>query len=108
MAKIHVADSILNAIEIIVQKYTAGLQNNFIKSAIKSVTTKGQYVVVLNGSEYVVSSGVGIQFSAGDLVWVHVPNGNYSDAYISATITPKSVNPSVVSSAKASAIHRQK
>lgn len=85
-SKNAISDKILKAIEIAIKRSTEGLTNNFIKAIVKSVGTDHDYLVTVNGSDYTMQSGCGLVFEAGDPVWVHIPNGNYKNAYISASV----------------------
>lgn len=95
---LNISDKIIDAIEKMVGQAVASSQNNDVRTAIMGVPSANQYTVMIGGAEYVVPSGIGITFSVGDLVWVHLPNGSITDAYIAACVTPKTISSSVVTS----------
>ena len=74
---------ILKSIEIMVQKAIEKNQTLDIASVVTDIKNN-KYKVIINGSEYWVKDGVGINPSIGMPVWLRVPSGNYSLMYICA------------------------
>lgn len=89
-ASSKIIDSILYAVNHAMQPLLHPDYKTGIK-AVKSTSAGTLYTVVIQGAEYDVPSGIGLTFNVGDRVWVHAPNNSLKDAYISATITPKTV-----------------
>lgn len=83
------ADDILDVIEMAIEKYTSKLRDNFIRTTVQEISSDYKYKVKINGADYNVISGCGMQFSAGESVWVHIPNGDYAKAYICASSTTR-------------------
>lgn len=92
MANNSVADMILNAVDYAIEKKMGNLKQNYVLTTIKATSASKKrypYIVVINGSEYRVMNGLGVNFAVGDRVWVHIPDGDYSKAYICASATGK-------------------
>lgn len=81
----NTADDILDVIEMAIEKYTSKLRDNFIRTTVQEISSDYKYKVKINGSDYNVISGCGMQFNVGESVWVHIPNGDYSKAFICAS-----------------------
>ena len=85
MAQLNIQEEIFKSIETIVQKI---LEKSNLTKIVPSVIVdkKGsKYVVTINGTNYVVEDGIGFSgLHTSSPVWVTVPNGDYSKAYISA------------------------
>ena len=96
MSRTGVNEQLLNVIEYAVDKKIADMRENFVRTAIKALASDYKYVVVINGSEYTVPSGLGLAFKTGDKVWVHIPYGDYKRAYICATATNYQISDQIV------------
>ena len=85
MAQLNIQEEIFKSIETIVQKI---LEKSNITKVVPSIVidTKGsKYVVTINGTNYVVEDGIGFSdLHRSSPVWVTVPSGDFSKAYISA------------------------
>jgi hypothetical protein len=84
-----IADEVLNAIEYAIDKTTSNLRRNYVKTAIKYVSSDGKYTVTIDGADYTVPTGCGMKFVAGEKIWVHIPEGNLNNAYICASAEGK-------------------
>lgn len=78
-----IAEEILKTIDLGIQERIAKLQNNDIPSVVTEIKNN-KYKVAINGLEKYVKDGVNVSPTVGQSVWVHLPNGNIRDAYISA------------------------
>jgi hypothetical protein len=79
-----IQDEIFKSIEALVKEK---LDSYKISRDIASVVTSksgSKYHVLIDGGDYIVKDGVGVSPSVGTAVWVRIPNGNYTDAYICA------------------------
>lgn len=76
-------DEIFKAIEIMVQKKIEYLINQDIATIVLQRNGE-KYKVNLNGADYWIKDGVNLSPTVGSSVWVHIPNGNYNNAYICA------------------------
>lgn len=95
----NVADDILDVIEMAIEKKLARLRNNFVRTTIVEMTSDNSlYIVNINGANYSVYSGTGIEFQVGDAVWVHVPDGDYKKAYICAAAFKRDIFQEITSS----------
>ena len=89
----NAADDILDVIEMGIKNYISRLKDNFVRTTVKAVSSDfNYYTVLINGADYKVISGCGIRFDPGDQVWVHIPEGDYKKAYISASAQPKYIS----------------
>lgn len=78
-----IAEEILKTIDLAIQERVSKLYNTDIPSVVTEIKNN-KYKVTINGLEKFVKDGVGISPTVGQAVWVHLPNGNIRDAYISA------------------------
>ena len=85
-----VTDNILKTIDYAIEKRTRELFNQDLSGVITGIKNDGNYVVLLQGEEYIVPNGCGISFKIGDLVWVHSPNGKFEKKFIISSRTPNS------------------
>lgn len=78
-----IQNEIIKSIDIIVQKYLERYQFLDAESVVLEVKNN-KYKVNINGGDYYVKDGVGINPTVGTAVWIHIPNGDIKNAYISA------------------------
>lgn len=79
----NIQEEIIKAINVIVEKNIEKYQLLDVPSVVTGVKN-GKYKVTINGAEYYVKDGVNINPAIGTLVWIHIPNGDIKNAYISA------------------------
>lgn len=86
MRSMSVKDEIKQAIKISVQKEIQKLKSKMTRDEVAVVMEiKGdKYRVDINGYSYWIKDGVGIVLSVGTGVWIRIPEGNMSFAYICA------------------------
>ena len=79
-----VTDSILKTIEFAIDRKIKPYTNMDIAGIIVGIPddTNDAYQVRIDKAEYKIVNGTGIGFKAGDLVWVHCPNGDFNKKYI--------------------------
>ena len=79
-----IQDELIRTIEIIVNRKI----NNIVQSRDVATVVTGingdKYKVTINGNDYWVKDGVNISPTIGMAVWVHIPNGKYTQAFIMA------------------------
>lgn len=78
-----IAEEILKTIDLGIKERVSKLYNTDVPSVVTEISN-GKYKVNINGLEKLVKDGVGVSPTVGQAVWVHLPNGNIRDAYISA------------------------
>lgn len=78
-----IAEEILKTIDLGIKERVSKLYNTDVPSVVTGIKN-GKYTVTINGLEKDVKDGVGVSPTVGQAVWVHLPNGNIRDAYISA------------------------
>lgn len=79
----NIQEEILKSIELMLQKALEKHQTSDVASVVTEIKNN-KYKVTINGADYWVKDGVGIKPAVGTLVWIHVPNGQIGNAYISA------------------------
>ena len=85
MERLNIQEEIFKSIETIVQKVLEKSNITQLVSCVIVDTKYDKYVVSINGANYVVKDGIGISgLHVSTPVWVTVPNGDYSKAFISA------------------------
>lgn len=94
--KSDAADDILDVIEMGMAKAVSRLRDNFVRTTVKAVSSDFRYTVGINGADYNVVSGCGLEFSVGEQVWVHIPEGDYKKCYICAAATARHLHEEVV------------
>lgn len=78
-----IQNEIIKSIDIIVSKYMEKYQFLDAPSVVLEVKNN-KYKVNINGGDYYVKDGVNINPTVGTAVWIHIPNGDIKNAYISA------------------------
>lgn len=78
-----VQNEILKTISMMVQKEIENQKNLDVPSLIKEIDGDN-YKVQVDGGEYWVKDGVGLDLQVGTKVWLHKPNGNISQMFIMA------------------------
>ena len=85
MDQLDIQEEIFKSIETIVQKV---IEQSHLTQVVASVVVdqkRDKYVVTINGTNYIVKDGIGFNdLHRSSPVWVTVPNGDYTKAYISA------------------------
>ena len=84
-----VVDEIYKAIEITIQRYISKMKisqhvNGVVVGESKKSKGKNKYRVKVDGEIYDVKDGLGIKPAPNSTVWVTVPNGDWSLAFICA------------------------
>lgn len=82
MSATKVEEEIFKTIDYAINKKTKKFSQMDAPGVIDSVKPDGSYTVQIQGESYAVPNGCGISFKAGDLVWVHSPNGDFNRKYI--------------------------
>ena len=75
---------IINTIDLLIEKRLSKLA---ISRDIPSVVTDidgDTYIVNINGGKQKIKCGTNITLTKGSPIWVHVPNGDFSKAFILA------------------------
>ena len=77
---------IIQTIKITVQKEIQKLKSSVPRDVPSVVTgiSGNKYKVNIDGGEYWIKDGIGLGLTVGMSVWVHVPNGKYTQAFIMA------------------------
>lgn len=79
------ANEILDTIQFAINKALEPFQKQNLKGYVKSIDSKtGKFIVTIDGKDYKLYNGVGIQIVANDIVWVHAPMSDMNKAYICA------------------------
>ena len=81
------SDKLLETIDYAIERQTKDLRNNFVRATVIGILPDKKYKVSINGAEYGLRSGNGLSYSSGDVVMVHIPNGDYNKAYILSSVT---------------------
>lgn len=77
-------EEIIQTVENIVNGHLKKLTiGNDVPSVVTGISGD-KYKVAINNGEYWVKDGVNISPTVGMAVWVHVPNGKYTQAFIMA------------------------
>ena len=80
----NIQKEIIKSIDIIVQKRIeakVGSISYDVAATIEAVSS-GKYQVTISGTTYLLQVGTSITPSVNDTVWVHVPNGKLTNAFI--------------------------
>ena len=81
-----VTDSILKTIDYAIDKKISNLKDMYISGVILDIPSDDDaYLVQIGKATYKVYNGSGIALKSGDAVWIHCPNGDFNQKYISAT-----------------------
>lgn len=79
------ANEILDTIQFAINKALKPFQKQYLKGYVKYIDSKtGKFIVAIDGKDYKLYNGVGIQIVANDIVWVHAPMSDMNKAYICA------------------------
>lgn len=78
-----IQDEILKSIDIMVRKSIEQYQKLDVASVVTEIKDN-KYKVTIDGADYYVKDGVGINPVVGMSVWVHIPNSDMKNAYIAA------------------------
>ena len=73
---------IINTIDLLIEKRLSKLT---MSRDIPSVVTDidgDKYIVNINGGKQKLKCGTNLTLSKGSTVWVHIPNGDFSKAFI--------------------------
>ena len=84
MAQLNIQEEIFKSIETIVRRV---METSHIPLVVPSAIVDARndkFVVVINGNNYSVKNGTGIELERGTPVWVTVPDGDYKNAFICA------------------------
>lgn len=84
MAQLNIQEEIFKSIENIVRKI---METSHIPLVVPSAIVDARtdkYAVTINGNNYLVKNGTGVELERGNLVWVTVPDGDYTKAFICA------------------------
>lgn len=81
-----IQEEIIKSIDVIVRKYMERYQLVDVTGIVTGEKNEktNKYQVTINGADYHLKDGVNINPTVGTAVWVHVPNGDMKNAYISA------------------------
>lgn len=78
-----IQEKIIQSIDLIVERSLEKYRQQDVSSVVTEIKN-GKYKVLINGADYYVKDGVCVNPNVGTSVWIHMPNGNIKDAYISA------------------------
>jgi hypothetical protein len=84
MRKMDFQEELLSAFESIAKKYIDASSAATEFASVVVSTSDGRYGIKYNGAEYMVTDGINLNPSVGTAVWVRMPNGSISNAYICA------------------------
>lgn len=79
-----IQDELIRTIEMIVNRKIGNIAQSRDVATVVTGISNGKYKVTINGDDYWVKDGVNISPTIGMAVWVHVPNGKYTQAFIMA------------------------
>lgn len=79
-----VQDELINTIETIVRKAADNLNRTRDVMSVVTGFNSGLYEVIIDGQKCWVKDGINISPNTGTNVWVRIPDGNISLAYIEA------------------------
>ena len=75
--------ALIDSVIMIVSKYIDKAEFDVTKQGrIIQLSTNGNYVVNMQGTELSVPSSIDTTLSAGDSVWILIPKNNLNDAFI--------------------------
>lgn len=77
-------EDIIKAIEELAKKEIRKLSIGKDVPTVIMGTSGEKYKVIIDGAEHWIKDGVGLGLSVGTSVWVRIPEGNMSFAYICA------------------------
>ena len=83
-----IQDELIKTIQLLIDKSIGNRTRSDVSTVILEISN-GKYKVPIDGVEYWVKDGIGLNLSVGTHVWVHIPNGNptqMNQAYICAKI----------------------
>ena len=75
---------IYQTVENLVNGRLKNINTSIDVATVVTGISNGKYKVTINGNDYWVKDGVNISPTIGMAVWVHVPNGKYTQAFIMA------------------------
>ena len=81
---LDVKEEIYKTVENIVQRYYQDQKTSPQYSAVVVEPSRDKYIVLVNGSKYLVRDGVGISPAPNTPVYICVPNNDWNQAYICA------------------------
>ena len=81
---LDVKEEIYKTVENIVQRYYEDQKTSPQYSAVVVEPSRDKYIVLVNGSKYLVRDGVGISPAPNTPVYICVPNNDWNQAYICA------------------------
>ena len=87
------ANEILETILFGIEKAIEPFRKQDLKGYVKSVDNNtGKFIVTIDGTDYKLYNGVGIQIAIHDVVWVHAPMSDMKKAYICAKANGNAVS----------------
>ena len=75
---------IMSAIDSLIKERMPNISSDVLAMVLEIKDNK--YRVVLGGADRWVINGIGVEIAVCDRVWVRIPNGNISQAFIEAKI----------------------
>ena len=76
-----ISEAILDYIDRVIESITN--QTDYLGTIVNK-NSNDSYSIRVNGITYLVPNGTDMEFSVGDTVWVHCPNGDKSRQFIMA------------------------
>lgn len=75
---------IIQTVENLINSKMKNITVNTDEPSVVTEISNNKYKVTINGNDYWVKDGVGISPTVGMPVWIHIPNGKYTQAFIMA------------------------
>ena len=77
-------EEVIQTAENIAKSFLNNITVSTDEPSVVTGISNGKYKVTINGNDYWVKDGVNISPTIGMPVWVHIPNGKYTQAFIMA------------------------
>jgi len=79
----RLTEEVLRAVDIIIETALKQLAfNYYITGRIKTINGDGKYLVTIDEKDETLKAREGVTLISGDIVFITVPNGNRSHAFI--------------------------
>lgn len=75
---------IIQTVENLINSKMKNITVNTDEPSVVTEISNNKYKVTINGNDYWVKDGVNLSPTIGTAVWVHIPNGKYTQAFIMA------------------------
>ena len=78
----NIQNELISAINVLIDKSLENYDSTTTKAGVVKSISNDRYQVMVNGTEYNVYDAVGCDPGIGSGVWIQVPNGKVTDAFI--------------------------